>query len=149
MTRLPALLLALVVLALPALAQTASDAPPGTVIIEEEEPQAIPKPLPPDPQRIPPPPPAGSVTEALAGRVPYHGNYCGRANRGGEPIDVLDAACKAHDDCYDAAGDGACSCDRAIERESLALSNDPNQPPELRRRAASIAAAFQVAQCRR
>jgi hypothetical protein len=89
------------------------------------------------------------VTESLLGRVPYHGNYCGRANQGGEPIDVLDATCKAHDDCYDAQGDGNCACDRALERGALALADDPTQAPELRRRAASIAAAFQLARCRR
>ncbi len=132
----------------PALGQ-ATPPPAAPEIIIDEEAEPIPAPLPPDPQQLPPPPPAGPITEALAGRVPYHGNYCGRGNRGGEPVDDLDAACKAHDDCYDRDGDGACSCDRALERETLRLADDKLLSPELRRRAASIGATFQVVPCRR
>lgn len=29
-----------------------------------------------------------------------YGNYCGPGNRGGEPIDDIDAACQLHDMCY-------------------------------------------------
>ena len=32
-----------------------------------------------------------------------YGNYCGRGNRGGPPIDDLDAICMAHDKCYNTA----------------------------------------------
>lgn len=30
----------------------------------------------------------------------FHGNYCGPGNRGGNPVDALDAACKKHDTGY-------------------------------------------------
>jgi hypothetical protein len=49
---------------------------------------------------------------------PIHGNYCGLGNRGGSPIDSLDAACKRHDDCYDRRGRAACSCDRPLAAEA-------------------------------
>lgn len=29
-----------------------------------------------------------------------HGNYCGKGNQGGEPVDALDHACKKHDTGY-------------------------------------------------
>jgi hypothetical protein len=30
----------------------------------------------------------------------FHGNYCGPGNRGGNPVDDLDAECKKHDTGY-------------------------------------------------
>jgi RHS repeat-associated protein len=39
-----------------------------------------------------------------SGKAPWYGNYCGPGNNPGAPIDELDRACKAHDDCYGAAG---------------------------------------------
>ncbi|KAA2241076.1 phospholipase A2 family protein [Salinarimonas soli] len=139
--------LLLVLLASPGVAQTeprtTTDEP--AIVIEGDP---IPAPLPPDPTKLPPPPPTGAFRDAIAGRVPFHGHYCGRGNLGGDPIDVLDATCKAHDECYDRVGDSACSCDRLIEKRSLAIADDPGQSPELRRRAASVAAAFQILPCR-
>jgi RHS repeat-associated protein len=38
------------------------------------------------------------------GKAPWYGNYCGPGNNPGGPIDELDRACKAHDDCYRDAG---------------------------------------------
>lgn len=32
--------------------------------------------------------------------VRVHGQYCGPGNAGGEPIDDVDSACRAHDICY-------------------------------------------------
>lgn len=32
-----------------------------------------------------------------------YGNYCGKGNRGGPPIDDLDAICMDHDKCYHTA----------------------------------------------
>lgn len=29
-----------------------------------------------------------------------HGNYCGPGNRGGSPVDKIDAMCQLHDVCY-------------------------------------------------
>jgi hypothetical protein len=53
---------------------------------------------------------------------PIHGNYCGLGNRGGSPVDSLDAACKRHDDCYDRIGRAACSCDKTLASETAVLS---------------------------
>ncbi|HYF56274.1 MAG TPA: phospholipase A2 family protein [Salinarimonas sp.] len=145
MTRLGLVLAFLAALGGPVLAQTAR--PPAVVV--EEEPEPIPKPLPPDPQALPAPTTGGSATDALAGRVPYHGNYCGRANRGGVPVDALDEVCKRHDECYDNQGDGACACDTLLRTESLAVANDAFQAPEVRRRAAAITAAMEVKSCSR
>ncbi len=35
------------------------------------------------------------------GLTPFYGNYCGPGNNAGTPISCVDAACKAHDECYD------------------------------------------------
>ena len=56
-----------------------------------------------------------------------HGNYCGfRKAPGPEgsdlpPVDVLDAICMRHDQCYDLRGNFECSCDLALMREISAL----------------------------
>jgi hypothetical protein len=36
----------------------------------------------------------------------FHGNYCGKGNRGGAPIDALDHACQKHDVGYHHTPDG-------------------------------------------
>src|SRR5918995_4795823 len=45
----------------------------------------------------------------------FHGNWCGAGdlNRA-SPVDALDAACRAHDLCYERVGRGACQCDKAL-----------------------------------
>jgi hypothetical protein len=43
-----------------------------------------------------------------------YGNYCGPGNRGGDPIDGLDAACMKHDKCYFANGRNNCDCDKDL-----------------------------------
>lgn len=43
-----------------------------------------------------------------------YGNYCGPGNRGGDPIDDLDAACMKHDKCYFDNGRDDCDCDTDI-----------------------------------
>lgn len=43
-----------------------------------------------------------------------YGNYCGPGNRGGAPVDGLDAACKCHDECYNDMGYGDSACDQKI-----------------------------------
>src|SRR3712207_3978799 len=47
----------------------------------------------------------------------FHGNWCGAGdvNRA-SPVDALDAACRAHDLCYERVGRGACQCDKALLR---------------------------------
>lgn len=93
--------------------------------------------------------PGGSVTDTVTGRDLYHGNYCGYGNRGSDlpPVDELDAVCKRHDECYDAAQRRSCRCDRALKRDALAIANAARFSRELRARAASIAEAAEVMDC--
>ena len=47
--------------------------------------------------------------------VPVYGNWCGPGYGSGDPVDYLDAACKAHDECYGkAATYFDCDCDLAL-----------------------------------
>ena len=46
-----------------------------------------------------------------------YGNYGGRGNRGGEPIDIIDAACKKHDMCYYYQGRDNPECDKALVKD--------------------------------
>ena len=41
-----------------------------------------------------------------------YGNYCGPGNKGGEPIDAVDDACRLHDMCYHYQGYHECGCDK-------------------------------------
>jgi hypothetical protein len=44
-----------------------------------------------------------------------YGNWCGPGCSGPEdPVDDLDTCCQIHDNCYNARGWGACSCDREL-----------------------------------
>ena len=56
----------------------------------------------PDPPPPPPPPEC------------WWGHWCGPGCGGGAPQDDVDTCCKVHDECYDARGYFACSCDRAL-----------------------------------
>lgn len=72
----------------------------------------------------PPKPPGGGSTGGGAPPMspstglPIYGNYCGPAY--GDPtyqvppIDAVDAACQAHDRCYDSTNYFNCGCDRAL-----------------------------------
>lgn len=93
--------------------------------------------------------PGGSVSETLSGRDLYHGNYCGHGSRGTgvAPADELDAVCKRHDECFEAAGRRSCACDVVLQREALALANAARLSRELRTRAASVAQAAQAMAC--
>lgn len=42
-----------------------------------------------------------------------YGNYCGKGNQGGKPIDRIDSACKRHDMCY-YSGENKRVCDRRL-----------------------------------
>ena len=79
---------------------------------------------------------------------PIHGNYCGLGNRGGPPVDSLDAACKRHDDCYDTVGRAACSCDKRLATEAgflAGLGSDLDSSG--REKAALIASFFSSTPC--
>jgi Phospholipase A2 len=93
--------------------------------------------------------PGGSVSETLSARDLYHGNYCGHGNRGqgAAPTDELDAACKRHDECYEAARHRSCACNVVLAREALVLANTARLSRELRGRAASVVQAAQLMEC--
>lgn len=65
------------------------------------------KPRDPGPGPAPNPGPSG---------LPIYGNHCGPGYGAGNgpPIDAVDAACQAHDACYDARGYFNCGCDRTL-----------------------------------
>jgi hypothetical protein len=48
--------------------------------------------------------------------LPIYGNFCGpgHGDMSNDPIDAVDAVCKAHDSCYDSRGYFNCSCDREL-----------------------------------
>lgn len=93
--------------------------------------------------------PGGSATDAVTGADLFHGNYCGKGSRGAgsPPTDQLDAACKAHDECYEAKARKACECDTELRRNALTISNMTRLSRELRARAASVAEAAELMPC--
>lgn len=42
----------------------------------------------------------GIITYGFSFPIGNYGNYCGKGNEGGKPIDDLDSACKSHDACF-------------------------------------------------
>jgi hypothetical protein len=97
-----------------------------------------------------PAPPKGSLGGVVAGTELFHGNYCGKGQRGEglPPTDDLDAACMRHDACYDAAGYPSCACDGTLKREASAVSDSPGASLEVRRRALSVIEATAAMACR-
>jgi hypothetical protein len=63
-------------------------------------------------------PPVGHGTAPGTSGIVIYGNYCGPGH--GDPtgltppVDAVDAACRAHDMCYDATNYFNCGCDRAL-----------------------------------
>lgn len=94
--------------------------------------------------------PKGDLDKVVAGRALFHGNYCGKGQRGdgAPPIDELDAACMRHDTCYDASGHPSCACDAALKREASAVADSPRVSLEVRRRALSVVEATAAMACR-
>ncbi|MBM6584212.1 hypothetical protein ILT44_28870 [Microvirga sp. BT689] len=78
----------------------------------------------------------------------FHGNWCGAgdANRA-SPVDALDAACRAHDLCYEQVGRGACPCDRTLLKATAALVKSPKIPETIRSKAATVNSLFSAALC--
>ena len=48
---------------------------------------------------------------AVINGLSHYGNWCGKGNNGKKPIDILDAQCKKHDNCYSANGMWHSKCD--------------------------------------
>jgi hypothetical protein len=97
-----------------------------------------------------PVPPKGDLGRVVAGEELFHGNYCGKGQRGEglPPTDGLDAACMRHDACYDTAGYHSCACDAALKREATVVADSPNASLEVRRRALSVVEAAAAMDCR-
>lgn len=97
-----------------------------------------------------PAPPKGDLGRVVAGKELFHGNYCGKGQRGEglPPTDDLDAACMRHDACYDAAGYSSCACDATLKREAAVVSDSPGMSLEVRRRALSVIQAAEAMECR-
>ena len=57
---------------------------------------------------------------------PIYGNYCGPGtpSYNGRPVDHLDAACQAHDDCYATNGYWDCNCDEKLIADVNDLMDD-------------------------
>jgi len=97
-----------------------------------------------------PTPPKGDLGQVVAGTALFHGNYCGKGQRGEglPPTDDLDAACMRHDACYDTAGYSSCACDATLKREATLVSDSPKASLEVRRRALSVIEAAAAMECR-
>lgn len=94
-------------------------------------------------------PPGGSVAGAVTGTELYHGNFCGRGNRGAHlaAADELDAACKRHDECFDRTN-RSCSCNETLRRDAYRVSELRTASRELRARALSVLQAAGAIECR-
>ena len=97
-----------------------------------------------------PAPPKGDLSQVVAGKELFHGNYCGKGQRGEglPPTDDLDAACMRHDACYDTAGYRSCACDAALKREATVVADGSRAALEVRRRALSVVEATAAMDCR-
>jgi hypothetical protein len=63
------------------------------------------------------------------------------------PVDALDAACRAHDLCYEQVGRGDCQCDKALLRATATLVKNPRIPETIRSKAATVNSLFSAALC--
>ncbi|REH95532.1 phospholipase [Staphylococcus felis] len=85
----------------------------------------------------------------LRAKLPmYHGNYCGKGNNGGKPIDRLDAACKAHDECCEKYGWGKCKCDTPFIAKAVKIAQNKKYSKKYRNKARNAAILFATAYAR-
>lgn len=78
----------------------------------------------------------------------FHGNWCGLGEMKRRPaVDALDAACRAHDLCYERLGRGACSCDRAFLRATAALAQRQRADDTVKTKAVVANTLFALAPC--
>lgn len=92
--------------------------------------------------------PGGSVVDAVSGRDLFHGNYCGHENRGYDKaaVDQLDAACRRHDQCFDATN-RSCACNEALRRDAYKVAELKAASRELRTRAVSVMESIPGMRC--
>lgn len=78
-----------------------------------------------------------------------HGNYCGYNKNGNggtqQPVDALDSACKAHDECYGTHGFMSCGCDNQLIKAARPLRKVSGKPGK---QAKKIVAFFRLLPCR-
>lgn len=78
----------------------------------------------------------------------FHGNWCGAGDADrAPPVDAFDAACRAHDLCYERVGRGACICDQAFLKATAALVKSPGTGEGVRSKAATANSLFSAAPC--
>jgi hypothetical protein len=78
----------------------------------------------------------------------FHGNWCGAGDMNRAlPVDALDAACRAHDLCYERVGRGDCQCDKALLKATATLVKSPKIPEAIRSKAATVNSLFSAAIC--
>ncbi|MDT0700360.1 phospholipase A2 family protein [Staphylococcus chromogenes] len=75
----------------------------------------------------------------------FYGRYCGKGNKGGKPIDDLDAACKRHDECYAKHGWGKCKCDKPFIKATAKVARNKKYSSYKRKKAAQASVLFSVA----
>lgn len=81
----------------------------------------------------------------------WYGRYCGKGNIGGKPIDALDSACKAHDNCYAKKGWGSCACDATFIRATNKIVKNKKYSVYMRKKAKQARLLFAgayIASCR-
>lgn len=93
---------------------------------------------------------AQGAAGARTGSAPlFHGHWCGAGdlNRA-SPVDALDAACRAHDLCYERVGRNACACDQAFLEATARLIRNRRVDESIRSKAATANSLFSAAPCR-
>jgi len=94
---------------------------------------------------------AAAPRAALGGEAQaplFHGHWCGAGDRDrAAPVDAFDAACRAHDLCYERVGRNACSCNRAFLKATARLVKDPGTEESIRSKAATANSLFSAAPC--
>ena len=78
----------------------------------------------------------------------FHGNWCGAGDMNrASPVDAFDAACRAHDLCYERIGRNACICDKAFLEATANLIRNPRTQENVRSKAATANSLFSAAPC--
>lgn len=91
----------------------------------------------------------GAVGGRTAAPALFHGHWCGAGDQNrAAPVDALDAACRAHDLCYERVGRNACDCDRALLDATAKLVRNMRVAPGVRNKAATVNSLFSAAPCR-
>lgn len=70
-----------------------------------------------------------------------HGNYCGKGNQGGKPVDRIDSACKRHDMCYH-SGQNKKICDRRLVKSVNTIRKSPKLTKKQRLAGTAISMYF-------